>query len=100
MQNQPPILIHRDEKSPNFYNNSGWPDMQIILCTINCSTKKTTYGNTINFLFVFHGHSLESLSAINLYVQLMTLIIFLYGQTMIFMFFTNFFSTSNVQFVI
>ena len=21
MQNQPPILIHRDAKSPNFYNN-------------------------------------------------------------------------------
>ena len=31
----------------------GWPDMQIILCTINCHTKKTAYGKTINFLFLF-----------------------------------------------
>ena len=29
----------------------GWPDMQIILCTINCHTKKTAYGNAISFLF-------------------------------------------------
>ena len=34
--------------------------------------KKTAYGNAITFLFFFHRHSMESLSAINLYGQLMT----------------------------
>ena len=33
--------------------------------------QKTTYGNAISFLFFFFGHSMESLSAINLYGQLM-----------------------------
>ena len=34
--------------------------------------KKTDYGNAISFPF-FNGHNMESLSAINLYGQLMTL---------------------------
>ena len=39
--------------------------------------KKTAYGNTISFLFFFYGYSKESLSAINLYGQLMILMFFL-----------------------
>ena len=70
----------------------------IILCTINCHTKKIAYGNAISFLFFFYGHSMKSLSAINLYGQLMTLKFFLYGHTMIFMFFLEVFLTNNFQF--
>ena len=29
----------------------GWPDMQIILCTINCYRRKTVYANAIIFRF-------------------------------------------------
>ena len=30
----------------------GSPDTQTILCTINCHTKKTVYGNAITLLFL------------------------------------------------
>ena len=49
--------------------------MQIILCTVNCHTKKTAYGNTISFLFFYDHSIMESLSSINLYGQLMTLMV-------------------------
>ena len=52
----------------------GWPDMQIILCTINCHTKKQLMVMPLVSCF-FNGHSLKSLPAINLYGQLMTLIV-------------------------
>ena len=50
--------------------------------------KKSAYGNAISFLFFFYGHSMESLSAINLYGQLMTndFNATLFGHPMIFMF--------------
>ena len=48
-----------------------WPDMQIILCTINWHRKKAAYGNAISFLF-FLSCSMESLTAINFYCQLKT----------------------------
>ena len=38
--------------------------------------KKPAYGKSITVLFFFFGHSMESLSAINLYSQLMTLMFF------------------------
>ena len=44
--------------------NPRWPDMQIILCTINSHTIKKACGNAFSFLFFFYGHSIESLSAI------------------------------------
>ena len=48
-----------------------------------------------------YGHSMESLSAINLYGQLMTLMFFFYGQTTIVIFFLKlFFRQKNFQFVI
>ena len=53
--------------------------------------KKTAYGNTITFLFFFYGHSMESLSAINLYGQLNDFNVILYGHPMIVMIFWTFF---------
>ena len=50
----------------------GWLDMQIILCIINCHTKKQLMVIPLVSCFSFYGHCRESLSAINLYGQLMT----------------------------
>ena len=46
--------------------------MQIILCPIYFH-KKTVYGNSISFLFLFYDHSIEDPASTNLYRQLMTL---------------------------
>ena len=75
----------------------GWPDMQIMLCATNCHTKKTAYGNAISSLFFLYGHSVESLSAINLYGQLMTFMVFcmVILWCSCFHVFFNFFSTNN-----
>ena len=72
----PPTHTHKfvanriTKRSPH----SGWPDLQIIPCNINWHTK-TDYGDDISFLFFFYGHSMESLSAINLFGQLKTLMV-------------------------
>ena len=68
----------------------GWPGIQIILCTLNCQTKKQ--------LKVFYGHSMESRSAINLYGQLMTLMVLCMVIQWFSSFSWNFFSTTNFHF--
>ena len=50
--------------------------MQIILCTIKCHTKEQLMIKPVVSGFFFYSHSMESLSAINLYGQLMTLMVF------------------------
>ena len=64
---------------------AGWPNMQIIKCTINCHTKKQPMVMSIVSSF-FNGHSNESMSAMILYGLLMTLVVFC-GNSMFFMFF-------------
>ena len=70
-------------------NCPGWLDMQTILYTINCNTKKQPMVMSLASCF-FYGHSIESLSAINLYGQLMILMFFFYGHPMILMSFLKF----------
>ena len=43
----------------------GWPVTQIILCTINCHTKKQLMVIPLACCFFFYGLNIESLSAIN-----------------------------------
>ena len=74
--------------------------MQIILCTINCYTKKQLMVIPLVSCFFFYGHSMENLSAINLYGQLMTLMFFFVWSNNYFNVFLNFFSTKNFQFVV
>ena len=62
--------------------------------------KKTAYANTISFLFFFYVHSMESLSAINLYGQLMTLMLFCMVIQSFSCFSWIFFSTNNFQFFV
>ena len=50
----------------------GCLDMQIILCTINCHTKKQLMVIPLLSCFYLFGHSMESMSAINLYGQCRT----------------------------
>ena len=79
----------------------GWPDMQIILCTINCHTKKQPMVIKLVSCFFFYGHTIENLSAINLYGQLLTLMLFCMVIQWFSCFSWNpFFWTNNFQFLI
>ena len=72
--------------------------MQIILCTINCYTRKQLMVIPLVSCF-FYGHSMESLSAINLNCQLMTSMFFLCSSNDFYVFFRIFFWQSTSKFL-
>ena len=82
--------------SIEFYGPPGWTDMQIILCTIHCHTKKQLMVMPLVSCFFFCVLSMESLSAINLYGQLMLFCMVIQW----FSCFSWFFLDNNFQFLI
>ena len=94
------LRILEDHHMRNQVKFPGWSDMQILLCTINCHTKKQLMVMSLVFWFLFYGHSMEILSGINLYGQLMTLMLFCMVIQWFSCFAWNFLSTNNFQFLI